>query len=69
MIKFSKKSVFKEGKNMNNFNKKNEMKDDTEDALQLGKYTLSSKIQTTTCFVFCLTFFFLCAFSFSNHGE
>ena len=39
MIKFSKKSVFKEGKNMNNFNKKNEMKNGTEDTLQLDKHT------------------------------
>ena len=54
---------------MNNFNKKHEMNDGTEDALQLGKYTQASKMQITTCFVLSLTFFFLFAFSFSNQGE
>ena len=54
---------------MNNFYKKNEMKDDTEDALQLGKYTQASEMQITTCFILSLTFCFLFALSFSNHGE
>ena len=54
---------------MNNFNKKNEMKDGIEDALQLSKYAQASKMQITTCFVLSLTFFFPFAFSFSKQGE
>ena len=54
---------------MNNFNKKNEMRDDTEDALHLDKYTQDFKIQITTCFVLSLTFSFFIAFSFSNQAE
>ena len=54
---------------MNNFNQKNKMKDGTEDALQLGKYTQATKMQITTCFALSLTFFSLFAFSFSNQGE
>ena len=45
------------------------MKEGTEDASQLGKYTQSSKIQITTCFVLTLKFLFPFAFYFSYQGE
>ena len=50
IIKFSKISVFDDGKSTNDFNKKKTMKNGTEDALQLGKYTKSSKMQISSCF-------------------
>ena len=52
---------------MNDFNKKNEVKHGTEDALLLGKYAQASKMQITTDFVFPL-FFSICIFS-SNQGK
>ena len=42
-VKFSKKFVFEEWKNLNDFNKENLTKDDIKDASQMGKNELVIK--------------------------